>query len=72
MLALLADGEAWASSALALALDMSPRSVQRALERLAAEGKAESFGQGRARRWLSRTVPGFPSALLLPTPAPID
>lgn len=66
VLALLADGEAWASSALALALDVSPRTVQRALESLAENGKAEWFGQGRARRWIATTVPGFPTSLLLP------
>jgi tetratricopeptide (TPR) repeat protein len=66
VLALLADGEAWSSSALALALDVSPRTVQRALDSLAANGKAEWFGQGRARRWIATGVPGFPTSLLLP------
>jgi tetratricopeptide (TPR) repeat protein len=66
ILALLADGEAWSSSALALALDVSPRTVQRALEALAASGKADSFGRGRACRWMARQVPGFPTSLLLP------
>jgi hypothetical protein len=66
VLALLADGEAWSSSALALALDVSPRTVQRALEALAASGKADSFGRGRARRWMARQIPGFPTSLLLP------
>ena len=66
ILALLADGEAWSSSALALALDVSPRTVQRALERLAAAGKADSLGRGRACRWMARQVPGFPTSLLLP------
>lgn len=66
VLALLADGEAWSSSALALALDVSPRTVQRALDTLAENGRAESFGQGRARRWIAASVPGFPTSLLLP------
>jgi hypothetical protein len=66
VLALLADGEAWSSSALALALDVSPRTVQRALDTLAENGKAEWFGQGRARRWIAASVPGFPTSLLLP------
>jgi hypothetical protein len=66
VLALLADGEAWSSSALALALDVSPRTVQRALYDLAENGKAEWFGQGRARRWIATSVPGFPTSLLLP------
>jgi hypothetical protein len=66
VLALLADGEAWSSSALALALDVSPRTVQRALDTLAENGKVEWFGQGRARRWIAASVPGFPTSLLLP------
>src|SRR5690606_23069152 len=70
VLALLADGEAWSSSALALALGVSPRSVQRALEALARAGKAEAFGRGRARRWIAPRVPGFTTTLLLPAPAP--
>lgn len=68
VLALLADGESWSSSALALALGASQRSVQRALDALAAAGKVQSFGRGRARRWLSPPVPGFPTSLLLPAP----
>jgi len=66
VLALLADGEAWSSSALALALSVSPRTVQRALEALAEAGKVESFGRGRACRWMAPKVPGFPTILLLP------
>ncbi|MFC4174137.1 helix-turn-helix domain-containing protein [Microvirga sp. GCM10011540] len=66
VLALLADGEAWSSSALALALNVSPRTVQRTLDILAENGKAEWFGQGRARRWIATSVPGFPTSLLLP------
>jgi hypothetical protein len=66
LLALLADGEAWSSSALALALGVSPRSVQRALEALAEVGRAECFGRGRACRWVAPNVPGFPTSLLLP------
>ncbi|MEO3435535.1 hypothetical protein [Inquilinus sp. CAU 1745] len=70
VLALLADGEAWSSSALGLALDASQRTVQRALDSLAEEGKAQSFGRGRARRWMTPPVPGFPTTLLLPAPLP--
>jgi tetratricopeptide (TPR) repeat protein len=68
VLAFLADGESWSSSALALALGGSQRTVQRALESLAAEGKVQSFGQGRARRWMTPPVPGFTTTLLLPMP----
>ncbi len=53
MLAFLADGESWSSSALALALGASQRTVQRALDALAAAGKVQSFGRGRARRWMT-------------------
>ncbi|MEM5436874.1 helix-turn-helix domain-containing protein [Paraburkholderia diazotrophica] len=72
MLAFLADGESWSSSALALALGASQRTVQRALDSLAAAGKVQSFGRGRARRWMMPPMPGFATALLLPTPLPID
>lgn len=68
VLAILADGEPWSSSALALALRMSARTVQRALEELARSSKVQSFGHGRARRWMTPPVPGFPTGLLLPGP----
>jgi hypothetical protein len=64
--ALLSDGQAWSSSALALALSLSIRTVQRALEELALNSKVESFGRGRACRWIASSVPGFPTSLLLP------
>ena len=69
VLALLADGEAWSSSALALALGASQRTVQRALDELTARGKVQPIGRGRARRWMTPPVPGFPTALLLPVAA---
>jgi hypothetical protein len=72
VLAFLADGESWPSSALALALGASQRTVQRALDSLAAAGKVQSFGRGRARRWMTPPVPGFTTTLLLPAPLPID
>ena len=72
VLACLADGESWSSSALALALGISQRTVQRALDTLAGTGKVQSFGRGRARRWMTPPLPGFTTALLLPTPLPID
>ncbi len=59
VLALLADGESWSSSALALALGSSQRTVQRALDELAAGRKVHFFGRGRARRWLVPPLPGF-------------
>jgi len=71
VLAFLADGESWSSSALALALGTSQRTVQRALDSLAGRGKVQSFGRGRARRWMTPPVPGFTTTLLLPTPLPI-
>jgi hypothetical protein len=70
VLAFLADGESWSSSALALALVTSQRSVQRALDSLEAAGKVQSFGRGRARRWVTPLVPGFTTTLLLPPPLP--
>jgi hypothetical protein len=74
VLAFLADGESWSSSALALALALgaSQRTVQRALDSLAAAGKVQSFGRGRACRWMTSPVPGFTTALLLPAPLPND
>ena len=72
VLAFLADGESWSSSALALALGASQRTVQRALDSLAATGKAQSFGRGRARRWMTPPAAGFTTTLLLPAPLPID
>ena len=72
VLAFLADGKSWSSSALAIALGTSPRTVQRALDSLAAAGKVQSFGRGPARRWMTPPVPGFPTILLLPGPLPSD
>ena len=72
VLACLADGESWSSSALALALGASQRTVQRALDALAAAGKVQFFGRARARRWVTPPVPGFATTLLLPAPLPSD
>jgi hypothetical protein len=72
VLAFLADGESWSSSALAVALGASQRTVQRALDSLAAAGKVQSLGRGRARRWMTPPVPGFATILLLPASLPID
>jgi hypothetical protein len=72
VLAFLSDGESWSSSALALALAASQRSVQRSLDALAASGKVQSFGRGRSRRWMTPPMPGFATMLLLPPPLPSD
>lgn len=72
VLALLTDGESWSTSALALALGASQRTVQRALDSLAEEGKVQSFGRARSRRWITPPVPGFTTILLLPAPLPGD
>jgi DNA-binding transcriptional ArsR family regulator len=72
VLALLADGESWSSSALALALGTSQRTMQRALEALESAGSVQSFGRARARRWMTPAVPGFTTTLLLPAPLPVD
>jgi len=72
VLALLADGESWSTSALSLALAASQRNVQRALDVLATDGKVQAVGRGRARRWMTPPVPGFATALLLPAPLPSD
>ena len=68
VLALLADGEWWSSSALGLALGTGQRTMQRALDALAADGKVHAFGRGRARRWTTPPIPGFATTLLLPAP----
>jgi hypothetical protein len=72
VIAFLADGESWSSSALALALGASARTVQRALDSLATAGKVQSYGRGPARRWMTAPLPGFTTTLLLPGPLPSD
>ncbi|HTK91539.1 MAG TPA: helix-turn-helix domain-containing protein, partial [Verrucomicrobiae bacterium] len=71
LLALLADGEAWSTSALALALGASQRTVQRTLVELLAAGRVRSIGRARAQRWLSPPLAGFTTSLLLPAELPI-
>jgi DNA-binding transcriptional ArsR family regulator len=70
VLAFLADGESWSSSALALALGSSQRTTQRILDSLAEAGKVEAYGRGRARRWTTPPMPGFATTLLLPAALP--
>jgi hypothetical protein len=72
VLALLADGETWSSSGLALALRTSQRTVQRALDALEAAGKVQPAGRGRARRWITAPALQFTTTLLLPAPLPGD
>jgi hypothetical protein len=72
LLAFLADGESWSSSALAMALGTGQRSVQRALDSLAVAGKVQAFGRGRARRWMTPPMPGFATTLLLTALLPGD
>lgn len=71
LVALLADGAAWSTSALALALGDSQRTVQRALAELESTGRVRAIGQARARRWLAAPLVGFTTILLLPTSQPI-
>ena len=66
LLALLADGAAWSTSALALALGASQRTVQRALVELEAAGRVRAIGRARAQRWLAPPLTGFTTNLLLP------
>lgn len=70
LVALLADGAAWSTSALALALSASQRTVQRALVELEAQGRVRSIGRARARRWLAPPLAGFTTILLLPAALP--
>lgn len=70
LLALLADGAAWSTSALALALGDSQRTVQRALVELEAGGQVRSIGRARAQRWLAPPLVGFTTILLLPAALP--
>lgn len=71
LLALLADGAAWSTSALALALGASQRTVQRALAELEAAGRVRSIGRSRAQRWLAPPLAGFTTHLLLPSALPL-
>jgi hypothetical protein len=72
LLALLADGAAWSTSALALALDASQRTVQRALVELEEGGRVRSIGRARAQRWLAPPLAGFTTILLLPAALPLE
>ncbi|MGH7594084.1 MAG: helix-turn-helix domain-containing protein, partial [Gemmatimonadales bacterium] len=72
LVALLSDGAAWSTSALALALGAGQRTIQRALAELETEGRVRSIGRARARRWLAPPLTGFTTILLLPAALPIE
>ena len=72
LMALLSDGAAWSTSALALALAASQRNVQRALAELQSAGRVRSIGRGRSQRWLSPPLTGFTTILLLPAALPFE
>jgi hypothetical protein len=72
LVGLLSDGEAWSTSALALALGASQRTVQRSLAELEAARRVRSIGRARARRWLSPPLAGFTTILLLPEALPFE
>jgi hypothetical protein len=72
LIALLSDGAAWSTSALALALPASQRTVQRALAELESDGRVRSIGRARAQRWLSPPLTGFTTILLLPAALPFE
>jgi hypothetical protein len=70
LLALLGDGAAWSTSALAQAVGASQRTVQRALAELQAEGRVRAIGRTRSQRWLAPPLAGFTTILLLPAALP--
>jgi hypothetical protein len=67
LLALLRGGEPWSTSALATALGLGQRAVQRALSELRDAGKVDCHGAGRSRRWVAPPAEGFATTLLLLT-----
>ncbi len=72
LVALLSDGAPWSTSALALALGASQRTVQRALAELEADARVRAIGHARARRWLAPPLTGFTTILLLPAALPSE
>ncbi len=64
--AFLSDGHAWAARDLALAIGASPRSMQRALLKLAGSGAVQPTGEARARRWrIEGSAQGIASQMFL-------
>ncbi len=72
LVALLSDGAPWSTSALALALGASQRTVQRALAELESEGRVRALGRARTQRWLAPPLTGFTTILLLPAAPPSE
>jgi hypothetical protein len=72
LVALLSDGAPWSTSALALALGASQRTVQWALAELEADARVRAIGHARARRWLAPPLTGFTTILLLPAALPSE
>ncbi len=70
ILALLSEGATWRASALAAALAVSHRTVQRTLKALEAQGVVVAEGQGRARRWNATPLAHGGTPLLLPWHGP--
>ena len=64
--ALVQDGAAWSTGALAQAVGVGQRTLQRSLRELAARGAVRALGGGRTRRWVAAPVTGFATTLLLP------
>ena len=71
IVALLEGGEAWSTSALAVAVGSSQRTVQRDLRRLEEGGSVRAVGDGRSRRWLAPPLGGIATTLLLPGALPV-
>jgi hypothetical protein len=65
VIAVLAGGESWSTSALAAAVGSSQRTVQRELASLLAQGRVQASGRGRSRRWMGDPPTGFATTLLL-------
>lgn len=70
VLALLADGCAWSTASLALALGSSQRTLQRSLAELHTLGQVERRGSGRQQRWTIAPLLPFATCMLLPSTGP--
>ena len=73
VLAFLADGESWSSSALALALRRQPaHRAARARRACAQPARCSRSVAGARARWMTPPMPGLTTTLLLPAPLPGD